>query len=89
MLIDLGEAVDLRTDVSSYVMEIWGPRLLLVHPTGRYLYVANWDLNRMSRYEVDGQAGILSPLPGSPYAMGKQPRAITIDPGGRFLYCGN
>ena len=50
----------------AYVTEYYGPRYLLVHPNGQYVYVANWDRNAVSAYAVDQISGSLTPLPDAP-----------------------
>ncbi len=72
-----------------YVTERLGPRLLIVDPSGRFVYVANWDLNTISAYRIEDATGALTPITGSPYATGKHPRAVTVDPKGRFIYAAN
>jgi 6-phosphogluconolactonase len=83
------DSESIPTDISHYVTERWGPRLLLLHPNNRFLYMAHWDLHRISGYAIAEKSGALRPLPGSPWPTGERPRAITIDPAGRFLYSGN
>ena len=73
----------------AYLTERHGPRYLLIHPSGKFVYVSNWDRNTLSAYAIDPDTGSLTPLPRSPYPTGTQPRAITLTPNGQFLYAGN
>jgi hypothetical protein len=41
-----------------------------------------------SQHSIDRSTGVLTELPGSPYAAGIAP-SVTIDPLGRFLYVAN
>ncbi len=51
---------------------------------GQYIYVVNEDGASVSGYATSG--GTLTPLPGSPFATGTNPQALTVDPTGQFLY---
>ncbi len=66
-----------------------GPISLIVHPTGKYLYVAN----QQSSGNVAGYAiasdGSLSLLTSSPYPTSAQPNFIASDTAGDFLFVGN
>ncbi len=63
-----------------------------VHPTGKYLYVANSEGHNPLGYSIDAATGALTALPGSPFtaeptpASDDQPDRIAIDPAGRFAY---
>jgi 6-phosphogluconolactonase (cycloisomerase 2 family) len=53
-----------------------------------FLYVANSDVNNVSGYQIQAN-GSLKPVPGSPFASGKWPASVTVDPVGHFLYTAN
>ena len=54
---------------------------------GVYLYAAAGS--KVYEYAIDPQTGALSPLPGSPVAIGANAGTLTIDPTNRFLYVGS
>jgi len=56
--------------------------------SGRNAFVANDVSNTVSAFAVDLETGDLTQAAGSPYAVGEFPKAIGVDPTGRFLYVG-
>lgn len=54
-----------------------------------YVYAANVYANNVSAYRVDPTTGVLTPIPGSPFAAGTQPRTITVNAAGTFAYVAN
>ncbi|MDB5307775.1 MAG: hypothetical protein JWO38_1977 [Gemmataceae bacterium] len=54
-----------------------------MHPTGKYLYVANRGHDSIAGFKVDA-AGKLAPIGQTPTE--KTPRSFDLDPEGRFLY---
>jgi 6-phosphogluconolactonase len=61
---------------------------VVVHPTGRWVYVSNRGHNSVGAFQVDDRAGTLNPIGWYP-TQGETPRAIALDPNGRFLYAAN
>lgn len=64
-----------------------GPVDLAIHPSGRFLYVANVisdDVYVYSRIEGGGLSRV-----GAPVQVGKHPFHLAITPAGRFLYVSN
>jgi 6-phosphogluconolactonase len=61
---------------------------VVVHPTGRWVYVSNRGHNSVGAFQVDDRAGTLSRIGWYP-TRGETPRAIAVDPSGRFLYAAN
>jgi len=71
---------------------------LAVDGSGRFLYVANPSASNpppfssttgnISGFNIDPSTGALGTMPGSPFTAtnGKGPSAVTVDPGGRFVY---
>jgi 6-phosphogluconolactonase (cycloisomerase 2 family) len=68
------------------------------HPNGKVLYAKNIGVagttnGSVSAFSIDSATGVLTPLPGSPYAVGVTaiPGAlvVAIDPAGKFLYIAN
>jgi 6-phosphogluconolactonase (cycloisomerase 2 family) len=70
---------------SPFPTDGYGPLSLMVHPTGQFVYVGNWD-GSVSAYSIDGTTGALTPVAGSPFLTGM---AVTVDPTGRFVYVAN
>jgi DNA-binding beta-propeller fold protein YncE len=48
-----------------------------IDPSGKFLYVTNFNGNSVSGYTIDG-AGALSPIAGSPGAVGTSPLGIAV-----------
>jgi 6-phosphogluconolactonase (cycloisomerase 2 family) len=69
---------------------------LAVDSSGRYLYVTNASasnpgvstIGNVSGFNIDQNTGALTPILGSPFTVsqGNGPTALTVDPGGRFVY---
>jgi 6-phosphogluconolactonase len=55
-----------------------------IHPTGRFVYVANRGHESLAGYQVDPKTGKLTSLGQT--LTEKTPRGFAIDPSGRFLY---
>jgi 6-phosphogluconolactonase (cycloisomerase 2 family) len=49
-----------------------------VDPTGRFLFVANTNSSNVSGYSIDQTTGRLTPLAGSPYAVGAGSSTVVI-----------
>ncbi len=62
------------------------PTTLAVHPSGKFIYTTTGD--RLEAFGFDA-AGVLLPLPGSPYTIGSSPRGLVCDPRGDALYTGH
>ncbi len=62
------------------------PALMVIDPTGRFLYVANQLSQDITAFSIDASTGTLTAMPGSPFSIGSQPQAMGVDPTGRFLY---
>ncbi|HYG99837.1 MAG TPA: beta-propeller fold lactonase family protein [Terriglobales bacterium] len=59
---------------------------IAVHPTGKYLFVAN-ALAGFWAYSVNSTTGALTPVPGTPFLVdAMQPTSIAVHPNGKFLY---
>src|SRR5580700_11668890 len=54
----------------------------------QFAYVANFGDNTVSAYNV-GSNGALTPVPGSPFATGRSPVSVTVDPTGTYAYTAN
>jgi DNA-binding beta-propeller fold protein YncE len=62
------------------------PEILVVDPTGRFLYVANSESQDITAFSIDSATGTLTGLPGSPFPIAATPITAAVDPTGRFLY---
>src|SRR5205823_793024 len=62
-----------------------GSGWVTVHPSGRFLYVANFLGGNISGFTI-GAGGALSPIAGSPFPAGSRPGGIALHPSGRFAY---
>ena len=62
------------------------PSGIAIHPSGRFLFVANTASNDVSVYTINRVTGALTPVAGSPFPTAAAPSAIAADPHGRFIY---
>jgi 6-phosphogluconolactonase len=67
------------------------PASVAVHPSGRFVYVADAGLvdGDISVYTVNESTGALTPVPGSPFAAGHEPTVLAVSPNGKFVYVTN
>jgi YVTN family beta-propeller protein len=65
-----------------------GPYQGAIDPTGRYLYIANFNSNTLSAYSINTSTGALAKI-GSAVTVGSNPLGIVIDHTGQFLYVAN
>ena len=65
------------------------PISVTVHPSGKFLYVANLESNNISVYTIDSTTGVTTALTNSPFAAANTPSFVTTDPAGKFLYVCN
>jgi RHS repeat-associated protein len=63
------------------------PQSMTVDPTGHFAYVV--DPTAILGYSVDAPTGLLTPVPGSPFAGGSNLESLTVDPSGKFIYVAN
>ena len=61
---------------------------ILVHPSGRFVYVSNRGHDSVGIFAINTADGRLRPLAWRATG-GKTPRAMALDPTGRFLYAAN
>ena len=54
------------------------PIAVAIDPSGQFLYAVNYNSNDVSAYTLS-DTGALTPVPGSPFAVGVQPHSIAID----------
>jgi 6-phosphogluconolactonase len=61
--------------------------LAAVEPQGRFLYIASLNDGQIAGFAIDAGSGVLTPIPGSPFAAGTAAGGIpTFSPGGYFVY---
>lgn len=63
-----------------------GSSALAVGPSGNSVFVANDVSNTVSALAFDLSTNRATGAPGSPYPVGEFPKAIAVEPTGRFLY---
>jgi 6-phosphogluconolactonase (cycloisomerase 2 family) len=64
-----------------------GPISIVVDPTGKFAYVANFGSNDVSMYTIDATTGALISI-GS-IAAGTDPVSVAVGPAGKFAYVTN
>lgn len=60
-----------------------------VDDPARFAYVISSESNAVSAFRIEATTGVFHPVPGSPFATGPRPVAITLTPDGRFAYVPN
>ena len=64
------------------------PYSVSMHPSGHFVYVAaRWG--GVVAFTMDDQSGVLTLVPGSPFAAQKRTRSLMVHPSGRFVYATN
>jgi 6-phosphogluconolactonase len=63
-----------------------------VDVSGRFLFVANnadsANGNSVSAFSIDPSTGVLTAIPGSPFAASPFPLFVAVDPSGQYVYVG-
>jgi 6-phosphogluconolactonase len=63
------------------------PTMLAMDPGGAYLYVGNaGGTTSISVFSINSTSGQLTPISGSPFAIGISPLNMVLAPGGNILY---
>jgi 6-phosphogluconolactonase (cycloisomerase 2 family) len=66
------------------------PVSLAVDPSGRFEYAVDFNGNGnngvVAGFKLNALNGALTLVSASPFTVGSQPRTVTIDPSGRFVY---
>lgn len=84
-----GDLVRRRAEVSALPTDFWGESGvggMHIHPTGRFVYVANRGHDSLFAAEIDEVMGTLRPI-GNWSSGGRTPRDFAISPCGNFLLC--
>jgi 6-phosphogluconolactonase (cycloisomerase 2 family) len=65
-----------------------GPKEVVVHPSGKFLYVSDQEGDSVSGFAIDPSSGALGAITGSPFPVtpGGQPLALVAEPTGKFLF---
>jgi 6-phosphogluconolactonase len=61
---------------------------IVVHPSGKFLYVSNRGHDSITEFAIDAARGVLT-LAGDFPTQGKTPRNFALDPTGKFLLAAN
>jgi len=66
-----------------------GPQSVVIHPSGKYLYVANAGQGEddISLFDINSDGTVTEITPRT--ASGSLPFFLAMDPGGAYLYCAN
>jgi 6-phosphogluconolactonase (cycloisomerase 2 family) len=72
------------TALAGFPYELPSCSYIVADQTGAYLYAAAGT--NLFGFSIDKQTGALSPLPGSPVAVGTAADSVAIDPTNQFLY---
>jgi 6-phosphogluconolactonase (cycloisomerase 2 family) len=60
---------------------------LATDPSGKFLYVFNFNGSTIAAFTIDSSGGALSPVTGSPFATSPAGEGeLIVDPSGKFLY---
>ena len=64
-----------------------GPVSVAAHPSGKFLYVANFNAGEVSEFRIDPVSGALTPL-RTPFRTGanRKSRFVAVHPSGRFAF---
>jgi 6-phosphogluconolactonase len=65
-----------------------GPNRVAADKGGFRLYVINQGSKNLDAYFINRTSGHLTPVPGSPFAIGKQPTDVYVHSSGKFVYAG-
>jgi 6-phosphogluconolactonase len=70
----------------------YAPISITVDTAGKFLYIPRTDTignSYISVLSIDSSTGVLSEIPGSPFAAGLNSTTLTIAPSGKFAYVGS
>ncbi len=62
------------------------PELLVMDPSGDYLYVMNSASENITVFSVNSTTGVLTQIDGSPFPVGLAPLNMELTPSGKFLF---
>ena len=81
----------LLTEVLPRVADPGSPQSVTVHPSGKFVYVANSGAlggngPSLAAFSINANTGALTLLSTSPLTPGSNPQAVVIDPSGKFAF---
>jgi 6-phosphogluconolactonase (cycloisomerase 2 family) len=59
---------------------------LVVHPSGKFLYMADFDVDGVRVFPIDSDGSLGAEIARSPFVSGTGARDIALDPSGKFAY---
>jgi 6-phosphogluconolactonase len=62
------------------------PEILVMDPSGDFLYVENSASDNISVFSINSTTGLLTPVSGSPFSIGLAPLNMQLSPSGKFLF---
>jgi 6-phosphogluconolactonase (cycloisomerase 2 family) len=62
---------------------------LVVHPSGKFLYMADFDVDGVRVFPIAADGSLGAEITGSPLVSGTGARDIALDPSGKFAYVVN
>jgi len=62
---------------------------MAVDPTGKFLYLTNFNISNLTGYTINAATGALTAISGSPFPTATVPGGLAVDPTGKFLYVTN
>lgn len=54
------------------------PESIAIDPSGQFAYVGNMYTNNVSGFSINASTGVMTPIPGSPFAAGTGPASVAI-----------
>jgi 6-phosphogluconolactonase len=60
-----------------------------VDPSKKYVYVVSRGTEQIFGYAISPTTGVLTAVPGSPFATGSNPQSLTFDASGAYVYVDN
>jgi 6-phosphogluconolactonase (cycloisomerase 2 family) len=59
-----------------------------IEPTGKFLYatLSGYSFGAVTGFSIDPTSGALTPVPGSPFAVGREMGPLVLGPNGKFAY---
>ncbi len=83
------DADGVTTGTQAIIVAGTNPLSVVVDPTGKFAYAANYASDTVSAYTIDQITGALTPVAGSPFAVVGGPSAVAIDPTGKCALVAN
>jgi 6-phosphogluconolactonase len=62
------------------------PSSIAIAPSGKFIYVPNFQDGSIDGFGIDTNTGALSQVTGSPFRTAPSPSNVVVDPSGNFLY---